>query len=326
LQTLPDLAPAFLNPIGSLALTAGVATPLGLTLADDPAVALGLLGAAPELLQVTLLASSGVLLLDPGTALGIGIAGDATGAITLSATSTEFAALNAALAAVTLDSGVSGTLRYVASQTGGPLPLTDTSGSFSYSASGTVAVSTETWRSQTANWQTPDAWSGTATPGLGTAVTIGTGAIVHGFGVASGLDMPAGAIVDFEAQLGVGSATLGSASTLLLGDAALSVAGTIGIDAASLMIGSDAALVAGAMTIGAGGALFNFGTAVLGGAEVIGDVLLPGGAVLGGVLGVGSGGFVDFSGTLQANQMAGTTGITAISLAADATIAGAGTA
>lgn len=325
LETLPDRAPAFVAPAASLALVAGVGASVGLTLADDPAVALGLLGAAPEGLSVTLLASSGVLLLDPGVAPGIGIAGDATGALTLSATSTEFASLDAALAAVRLDAGSGGSLRYIASQTSGPLALTDTSGSLSYTTTGTIGATAESWAGQSIGWQTAAAWSGDATPGLGTDVTIGGTATVLGFGVAASLSVAQGAVVDVEAQIGLAAATLASGSTLVLGVAAVSVAGSLVLDAATIAIGAAGSLAAGAVSVGSAGALIDFGTAVLGGMAVDGAALLPGGVLLDGPIGMGSGGLIDFAGSLQADSAAPSVGLTAISLAAGATIAGAGT-
>ncbi|MGC9270034.1 Hint domain-containing protein [Acidiphilium sp.] len=323
--TLPDPPPAFITPPSSLTLTAGIASALGLTLADDPASALQALGAAPEDLAITLEASSGMLLLAPGAYAGIDIAGDATGAITLTATSSRFALLNAALGAITLDAASAGTLAYIASQTSGPLAITDTSGSLTYAATGTLASTAETWAGAPLAWQNASAWSGDATPGLGTTVTIGTGATVSGYGLAAALTIAANAIVDLEAQIGLGTALLTTAATLDLGDAALSIAGSLSLDAASLFIGPDATLAAGGVTIGTASGLIDFGTMTLNGLDVIGEALLPGGATLDGPLGIAAGGLIDFAGTIQAGLAATSTTITAISLATNATLAGAGT-
>ncbi|MDD2876512.1 MAG: Hint domain-containing protein [Acidiphilium sp.] len=324
-DTLPDQPPAFVTPPASLMLAAGVASPIGLHLADDPAKALGRLGTAPETIAITLQASSGVLLLDPAAAPGIGIAGDATGAITLSATSTEFAVLNAALGAITLDAATAGSLLYVASQTSGPLPIADTSGSLTYTTSGSISANAEFSAGAPVVWQSAAAWSGGFAPGLGTDVTIGNGATGLGYGVAAALTIAAGASVDLEASISVGAALLNPASTLVLGNAALSIGGGLTISDATLLVGADATLAAGGVTIGTASALIDFGSMTLNGLDALGSAMLPGGAVLEGPVGVASGGMIDFAGLLQADQLATATGIIGVSLFANATIEGAGT-
>jgi len=323
IDVLPDNAPAFIAPPASLTFAAGIASPLGLTLADDPALALGGFGAVPETLTVTLDASAGILLLDPATAPGIGITGNASGAITLSATSAEFAALTAAIGAITLDSSTGGVVEYVARQTGGPLPITDTSGSLSYSTTGSLATNQASFTAADAAWQSGTAWSDGLAPALGTNVTIGT-ATITGQGLAQSLLLTGTA--DLEAEIGVaGNATLAAGSALRLGAAGIGIGGNLSLSAASLFIGAGGTLAAGNVTIGAGAALTDFGTMTIAGLDAIGTALLPGGAVLEGPIGVASGGLIDFAGTLQADSAATSLGLTALSLAANATIAGAGT-
>lgn len=303
-QTVPDAPPAFVAPPSSLALTAGIATPLGLTLADGAASALGVLGAAPESLTVTLIASSGDLLLDPSAFPGIAIVGDATDAITLSATSADLAGLNAALSAIALEAPSGGTFEYIARQTGGPLTATVTSGSLTYAASGSIAASTETWSGGAGDWQNPADWSGGAAPGLGSTVTIGNGATLEGDGVAAQISLAANASVVLDAAIGVGSADLAAGGTLAI------IGGSFN---------------AGGVTLGPAGALIDFGALVLDGLDAQGTALLPNGAVLGGPVAVQQGGLIDFAGLVQVDSAAATTGLIAISLDAGATIEGAGT-
>lgn len=322
-DVLPDNPPAFIAPPTSLALASGIATPLGLILADDPASALGQIGASPETLTVTLDATAGILLLDPAAAPGIGITGNATGAITLSATSAQFAALGAAIGAVTLDSATGGVLQYVARQTGGPLPITDTSGSLSYSTTGSLATSQASFTATSGAWQTAAAWSDGQSPALGTGVTIAS-ATITGQGVAQSLILTGTA--DLEAAIGIaGNATVDTASALRLGAADLDIGGNLILTGASLFVGASATLGAGNVTLGAGAALTDFGTMTIAGLDAIGTALLPGGATLAGPIGIAAGGLIDFAGTLQADSAATSLGITALALATNATLAGAGT-
>lgn len=200
--------PAFVAPPSSLALTAGVAAPLGLTLADDSAVALGLLGEAPESLTVTLIASAGILLLDPSAFVGIEVVGDATGAIILSATSADLAGLNAALAAVELDAPSGGSLDYIARQTSGPLPATVTSSSLTYSASGSFTATT---------------------------AAIGTDATIAGDSFAETLALAANVTAAITGAVDVGSASLAASSTVAI------LGGTF--TAGGVVLGSGAVLI-----------------------------------------------------------------------------------
>lgn len=324
-DVLPDSPPAFVAPPSSLALTAGIAAPLGLTFADDPAAALAVMGAAPESLAITLIATSGILLLDQASFAGIGVAGNASGTIILSATSNDLAELDAALGAVALDAASGGSLLYIGSQTGGPLAITDSSGSLTYSETGTITANTESWIGQQPDWQSASAWSGGFTPGLATAVSIGNGATIAGYGVAASMAIGAAATVQLEGEIAVDTLSLNGASALRLGDAALSVADSLTIAQSTLFVGVAGTIEATAVTLGAQSALINLGAMTVGGLDDVGFALLPGGAVLDGPVAVASGGAIDFAGILQSDSAASVTGLTAISLSANATIDGAGT-
>lgn len=323
-ETLPDAPPAFVAPPTSLTLAAGIGSPVGLVLADDPAAALGTMGEAPEHLTVTLLAETGALLLDPATYPGIEISGDATGAITLSTSSAALSTLNIALGAVQLITSTAGTLEYIARQEGGPLPAAVSSGSLVYTATGSIAANTEIWRGGGGSWQTGTSWFEGSVPGLGSAIAIGSGATLNGYGVGGSLSLLAGASAEIEGQFGVAAATLASAATLVIGGA-LSIAGDLDIEAAPLLVGASGTLNAAGVTLGTGGALIGFGAVTLNGLDAQGTALLPGGALLDGPIAVQSGGVIDFAGLLQADSMASTIGLVAISLASGSTIEGAGT-
>lgn len=323
-DTLADTPPAFIAPPSSLTLAAGTPTTLGLTPADDPAAALAGFGLAPEMLTVTLLAGAGTLLLDAAAHRDVGIAGDGTGTIVLTATSADLTGLNAALGAVLLDAAGPGTLEYVARQSGGPLADTVTSGSLSFTTTGNLAADSASWAGGAGNWQDATSWTGGQVPGLATSVTVGTGALLEGDGVGGTLEFSTGAVAGIAGAFGVGSALLDAGSTVDIGAGALSIGGGLSLATASLVVGAVGALEAGGVTLGAGALLAGFGTVALDGLDVAGAALLPGGGTLGGPIAVAAGGVIDFAGTLQADTAAPTIGLDAISLAAGGTIEGAG--
>ncbi|MHB1304387.1 MAG: Hint domain-containing protein [Acidiphilium sp.] len=322
-RVLPDSPPGFVAPPASLALQADSLSSLGLMLADDPAKALAGFGLSPEQLTVTLIASAGVLLLDPSAFAGIGIAGDATGAITLSASSAELAALNMALGAVEIETSAGGTLEYIARQSGGPLPDAVTSGELTYAVSGAAVANAESWTGGTGDWQNSASWSGGTVPGLHSTLAVGDGATLSGYGVGGTLAL-AGA-VDLEGWIGLAAATLADGAALRIGAGGLDVGGGLDIGGGTLLVGAAGTLAAAGVTLGGGGALIGFGAVTLDGLDATGAALLPGGAVLDGPVAVNAGGLVDFTGLLQADSQAATIGLVAISLATGGTVAGAGT-
>lgn len=321
-RVLPDSPPGFVAPPANLALQADSLSSLGLTLADDPAEALAGFGISPERLTVTLIASSGVLLLDPSAVAGIGIAGDATGAITLSASSAGLAALNVALGAVKIETSAGGTLEYIARQSGGPLPDAVTSGELTYAVSGAAVANAESWTGGAGNWRNGASWSGGTVPDLHSTLAVGDGATLSGYGVGGTLAL-AGA-VDLEGWIGLAAATLADGAALRIGAGGLDVGGGLNIGGGTLLVGAAGTLEAAGVTLGSGGALIGFGAVTLDGLDATGSALLPGGAGLDGPVGVNADGLVDFTGLLQADSQAATIGLVAISLAAGGTIAGAG--
>lgn len=321
--SLPDSPPAFIAPPASLALAAGVPQTLGLTLADDPAAALAGLGLSPETVAVSLIASTGSLLLDTASHADIDIAGNGTGTLVLTASSSDLAGLQAALDAVMLDASGPGILEYVARQTGGALPDNVTSGSLTFSSGGSIATGNAVWAGGIGAWQDVSAWTSGPVPGLGTGVSIGTNAVIDGYGVGAALSVGKGVIAALDGDFGVASASLGTGSTVEIGGA-LSIAAGLSIDAATLVADAGGVLEAGGVTLGTASALIGFGTVLIDGLDASGAALLPDGGTLGGPIAVHSGGIVDFAGTLQTDAAAPTTGYAAISLAAGGIIEGAG--
>ena len=322
-QALADSPPAFVAPPASLPLTAGVAQTLGLAIADDPAALLAGFGLAAETLAVSLIASSGALLLDAAAHNDVGVAGNGTGTLVLTAASGDLAGLRAALDAVRLDATAAGTLEYVLRQTGGPLPDAVTSGSLSFSVTGSAATGGESWNGGNGDWQTAADWSGAQVPGPGTDITIGNGAVLGGYGLGAVLDVAAGASVALAGAFGVAAATLASGATAAIGGA-LSIAGGLSLDSSTLVVGAAGALEAAGVTLSSGAALAAFGALSIDGLDAAGAALLPGGGTLGGPIGIPGGGVVDFAGTLEADGAAPNTGYNAISLAAGGTLEGAG--
>ena len=322
-QALADSPPAFVAPPASLPLTAGVAQTLGLAIADDPAALLAGFGLAAETLAVSLIASSGALLLDAAAHNDVGVAGNGTGTLVLTAASGDLAGLRAALDAVRLDATAAGTLEYVLRQTGGPLPDAVTSGSLSFSVTGSAATGGESWNGGNGDWQTAADWSGAQVPGPGTDITIGNGAVLGGYGLGAVLDVAAGASVALAGAFGVAAATLASGATAAIGGA-LSIAGGLSLDSSTLVVGATGALEAAGVTLSSGAALAAFGALSIDGLDSAGAALLPGGGTLGGPIGIPGGGVLDFAGTLEADGAAPTTGYNAISLAAGGTLEGAG--
>ncbi|MGC8532707.1 MAG: Hint domain-containing protein [Acidiphilium sp.] len=309
LQTLSvtavaDTPPAFIAPPASLALSAGIATPLPLTLADDPAVALG--PGAAVTLAVTLLASDGVFLL-PAAVAGLDISGAGSETLVLVGNAADMAAFDAVLAGISLNEAGNGTVEYSARQSGGALPAQITSGSLIVSASGTLTPSSATWLGGAGDWQESNFWSASTVPNLASDVTMAGSATIAGDGVAAALTIAAGATLDLTGSVAV-------AGSLALGG--------VGGD---LMIDAGAALTAGGAVVQSGAWLADFGALTLDGLDGVGTALLPGGGTLAGPLAVAAGGTVDFAGVLQAGAAAPTTTLVAISLAANAVLAGAGT-
>ncbi len=309
LQTLSvtavaDTPPAFITPPASLALNAGTATPLPLTLADDPAVALG--PGAAVTLAVTLMASDGVLSL-PAAVAGLDISGAGSETLVLVGNAADMAAFDAVLAGISLNEAGNGTVEYSARQSGGALPAQITSGSLMVSASGTLTPNSASWLGGAGGWQESNFWSASTVPNLASNVTIAGSATIAGNGVAASLAIAPGATLDLTGSV----AMAGS----------LAIAGVGG----DLMIDAGAALTAGGAVVQSGAWLADFGALTLDGLDGVGTALLPGGGTLNGPLAVAAGGTVDFAGLLQAGAAAPTTALVAISLAANAVLAGAGT-
>jgi hypothetical protein len=309
LQTLSvtavaDTPPAFIAPPASLALNAGTATPLPLTLADDPAVALG--PGAAVTLAVTLMASDGVLSL-PAAVAGLDISGAGSETLVLVGNAADMAAFDAVLAGISLNEAGNGTVEYSARQSGGALPAQITSGSLMVSASGTLTPNSASWLGGAGGWQESNFWSASTVPNLASNVTIAGSATIAGDGVAASLAIAPGATLDLTGSV----AMTGS----------LAIAGVGG----DLMIDAGAALTAGGAVVQSGAWLADFGALTLDGLDGVGTALLPGGGTLNGPLAVAAGGTVDFAGLLQAGAAAPTTALVAISLAANAVLAGAGT-
>lgn len=302
--SIADTPPAFIAPPTSLAVSAGSAAALGLTLADDPAVALG--PGAGETLAVTLIATDGVFVL-PTSEPGLDVIGADGSTLVLVGNAANIAAFDSALAGVSLNAAGNGAVEYIARQSGSVLPAQITSGSVTINATGSLAAASATWLGGAGDWQNGNFWSASAVPNLASDVTIHTQATVLGGGVAGALTLSAGATLD------------------LIG--AVSVAGPLALAGVGvgLMIDAGAALTASGAVVQSGAFLADFGALTLDGLDAVGVVLLPGGGTLNGPLAVAAGGTVDFSGLLQAGAAAPTNSLVAISLAADAVLAGAGT-
>ncbi len=322
-RALPDSPPAFVAPPAALTLAAGSAQTLGLAIADDPASLLAGFGLGGETLTVSLIADTGAFLLDAASVAAIGVAGNGTGTLVLSAAASDLAGLASALDAVRFAATAAGTLEYVLRQSGGVLPDAVTNCGLSIAVTGTVAGGSAGWAGGVGDWQSAADWSGGVVPGVGTDVTLGNGAAIGGEGLGAALDVAAGASVGLDGAFGVATATFGSGATVAI-DGALSIAGGLVLDAATLVVGGSGTLDAAGITIGADGALVAFGALAAGGLAASGTALLPGGGTLAGALDLASGGVVDFAGTLQADAAALATGFDAISLAAGSTLEGAG--
>jgi hypothetical protein len=301
-------SPAFIAPPTSLALNAGMATPLPLTLADDPAVALG--AGAAVTLAVTLIASDGIfsgISSLSSAAAGLDISNPDGETLVLVGNAANIAAFDAVLAGISLNAAGNGTVEYIARQSGGALPAQVTSGSVIVSASGTLAPGSATWRGGAGDWQESNFWSASTVPNLASNVTIAGPATIAGDGVAAALAIEPGATLDLTGSVAV-------AGSLAIGG--------VGGD---LMIDAGAALAAAGAVVQSGAWLADFGSLTLDGLDAVGNLLLPGGGTLNGPLAVAAGGTVDFAGVLQAGAAAPTTALVAISLAANAVLAGAGT-
>ncbi|HET9147834.1 MAG TPA: hypothetical protein VFN77_07285, partial [Acetobacteraceae bacterium] len=343
---------AFVAPPGTFSAPLGEPNPLsGLTLAADGAVALDLLGVAAEAMNLTLISSNGPLLLDPASAPGIAISGDATGTLVLGFASSQLAAVNAALGAVDLVAGRSGTLEYIARELSGPLVGTVTSGSFTCSSGGTASSGSESWSGGSGSWQAGGSWSGGFTPNGGTGITISGTEVIGGIGVASALTLSGanvslsadvaatgslavtGSTLDLAGSIGAPAALSAasadiSGSNVLIENAALSVQGdlTFGTQA-SMLAGAAGTLDAGTYSLGGGDSLLDFGS-LGGGVLAVGAsaaALLPGGGALGDFVSVGGGGVVDFAGLLEGGATAVTANPLGFTLASGGIIEGAGT-
>ena len=296
--------PAFIAPPASLGVTAGIAAPLILSLADDAALALG--PGADETLAVSLIASNGVFALAT-IPTGLDVIGTNSATLVLVGNAANIAAFDAALAGVSLNAAGNGTVQYIARQSGSSLPQQITSGSLTIAASGSLTATSAAWQGGAGNWQTGAQWSSGTAPDLASSVTIGSDATIGGAGVGGSLTLLAGTTLDV------------TGSVALAGS--LSIAGVN----ADLMLDAGGALSAGGVVLQSGAWLTDFGALTLDGLDAIGVALLPGGATLNGPLAIAPGGTVDFVNVLQAGAAAPTTSVVAISLAANAVLAGAGT-
>ena len=344
---------AFVAPPPNFASSLGVPAPLaGLTLAADGAAALGLAGAAPEAMSVTLISSNGPLLLDPGAAPGIVISGEATGTLVLGFASSQLAEVNAVLAAVELAESGAGTLRYIARDLSGALAPSVTSGSLAYSPNATPTASSESWLGGNGRWQAGADWSGGVAPNGDVAVSIGGGATIAGIGAASVMTLQAGASlvlaadIALEGSLAAAGAALDlagspgapaalsamaagfSASTVIVDDGALAVSGLLnGGTASSFVIGGAGTLNAGTLLLGSADSLLDFGS-LGGGALDLGpgaEAFLPGGGVLGQAISLGAGAVVDFAGLLDGGATAAVANPLGLTLATGAILEGGGT-
>ncbi len=348
-----DPALAFVAPPSAFGSPFSIPTPLtSLTLAADGAAALSLLGAAPEMMNLTLISTNGPLLLDPQNAAGIAISGDATETLVLSFASTELPQLSAALASVNLVENGLGTLSYSARELSGPLPPAVTSGTLHYSPDNVTNQTSETWLGGNGAWQNGADWSGGFAANGATGVSIFGGETITGMGAASALTLAAGATLALAADVAVydslvaTNATLDlagsagapaalsalsanfSASSLLIENAALSIQDTLDFSTqSSVLVDAAGTLDAGSMVFGAGDALVDFGS-LAGGGLALGpgaEAFLPGGGILDQAISMASGAVIDFAGLLEAGAGFETTTLSAFIVPAGAVIEGGGT-